>query len=532
MAYGLYDATNGSLRLVNVDSSGDVFNPYGAALGSGTIGRQEHALSENGERIFFTTPEGSASAPPPFNVKRIYMRESDQTTTEISATQCDEPSCEGAVQDAIYQGAAADGSVAFFISSAQLTDAATPGGGLYRYDVSSGQLTLLTPDATDPGGAQVQGTVANSDDGSLVYFVANGKLADGANAGSPNLYLFDATTDATTFIATLGPADIQLWQPYSQASAEVTPSGDDLIFRTATPLAAGYDTAGHEEIYRYDAAKPELSCVSCAPVGVPAQGDMEFPSNGPQNSISDDGSFVFFQTTAPLVSRDTNGMGDVYQWHDGTVSLISSGTSAGPSKLGGASASGRDVLFGTWERLASSDNDQHIDLYDARIDGGFASVGTPRPTPCSGEGCRGSASGPGAGASPGTVNFVAHDGRPSGGTAAIRVSAISKSQARRWAKTGLLTLRVKVPAAGRVKATAKARLAKKPARVASAAASARKGGTVSLALRLSRSARSHLDRSGRLPVTVTVTYSKSKVAKRLRVTLIAQQSKQADRGQR
>jgi hypothetical protein len=33
-------------------------------------------------------------------------------------------------------------------------------------------------------------------------------------------------------------------------------------------------------------------------------------------------------------------------------------------------------------------------------------------------------------------------------------------------------------------------------------------------------------------VTVTVTYSKSKVAKRLRVTLIAQQSKQADRGQR
>jgi hypothetical protein len=112
------------------------------------------------------------------------------------------------------------------------------------------------------------------------------------------------------------------------------------------------------------------------------------------------------------------------------------------------------------------------------------------------------------------------------------VSAISKGQAKRWAKTGLLSLRVKVPAAGRVKATARARLGKKTATVASAATSARKAGTVALALRLSKSARSYLDRHGRLPVTITVTYSKSKAAKRLQVALIAEQSKQAHRGQR
>ena len=203
--------------------------------------------------------------PAPFDVKRIYLRESDQTTTEISASQCTQPSCAGPELDAIYQGASDDGSVIFFSSRAQLTDAATAGGGLYRYEVGSGDLTLLTPDATDPGGAGVEGAVGNSDDGSVIYFVATGKLADGATLGADNLYVYDATTAATRFIATLiSPApdgsslgDSYIWNGSETFKpAEVTPSGGDLVFRTAAPLAAGYDNAGHQEIYRYRRGRP------------------------------------------------------------------------------------------------------------------------------------------------------------------------------------------------------------------------------------------------------------------------------------
>jgi hypothetical protein len=537
-AYGLYDATTGRLTLVNVDSQGELISPYGAGLGSGVGGRYEHAISSDGERIFFSTPDDMAAAtepiPPPFDIKRIYLRESDQTTTEISAPQCTQPSCEEPEQDSEYQGAAADGSVAFFTSSAQLTNSATPGGGLYRYDVGDGKLTLLTPDATDPGGAAVEGEVANSDDGSMVYFVARGRLAAGSTLGSDNLYLFDAATGATTFIATLDPSDSDVWAGTdSSQPVEVTPAGSDLVFRSTAPLAAGYDNAGHYEIYRYDATSGNLSCVSCGPAGTPAQNDASFSQSNAslKNNMSDDGSYVFFQTAAPLLSRDRNDQLDVYQWHDDTVSLISSGTSSGASEFGGATESGRDVGFSTWQRLVSSDDDEHLDVYDARVDGGFQQSLTPPPvTPCSGDACRSKTAGSAEQLSPASAAFNAGErASPGGRSGPFQVSAISAGQARSWAKTGRLRLRVRVPAAGRVQATVSARLSRRTSKVARAAVSAQRSGTVSLALRLSKTARSYLDRDGQLPVTIDIAYSKSKVTERMRVRLIAQGSKQARR---
>jgi hypothetical protein len=41
--------------------------------------------------------------------------------------------------------------------------------------------------------------------------------------------------------------------------------------------------------------------------------------------MSDDGSYVFFDTDDALVPQDTNGTQDVYEWEDGHVYLISGG---------------------------------------------------------------------------------------------------------------------------------------------------------------------------------------------------------------
>src|SRR4029077_11442691 len=105
--------------------------------------------------------------------------------------------------------ASENGSKVFFTdeASAGLTSDTVEGSGqnLYEYDVETGMLTDLTP----VGEAGVDGVSGASDDGSYVYFVAEGDLTGsetnsegaGAKAGKPNLYLLRA--GVTRFIATL-----------------------------------------------------------------------------------------------------------------------------------------------------------------------------------------------------------------------------------------------------------------------------------------------------------------------------------------
>jgi hypothetical protein len=50
-------------------------------------------------------------------------------------------------------------------------------------------------------------------------------------------------------------------------------------------------------------------------------------------------------------------------------------------------ASGENVFFTTRDRLVAADQDDLIDLYDARVGGGFAAEAQP-PIPCSGETCQ------------------------------------------------------------------------------------------------------------------------------------------------
>jgi hypothetical protein len=92
--------------------------------------------------------------------------------------------------------------------------------------------------------------------------------------------------------------------------------------------------------------------------------------------MSNDGAYVFFDTADALVPQDTNGTLDVYEWHGGKISLISSGTDPSPSFLLSSSADGANAFFGTHARLVAADVDTAGDLYDARIGGGFAAPGS------------------------------------------------------------------------------------------------------------------------------------------------------------
>jgi hypothetical protein len=104
--------------------------------------------------------------------------------------------------------------------------------------------------------------------------------------------------------------------------------------------------------------------------------------------ISADGSRVFFDSPDPLVGGDVDGKRDVYEWENGHLFLISSGTNTRDSVYFDNSTSGSDVFFTTDEGLISSDRDGAGDLYDARIPhpGDFT---PPREVPCEGDVCQG-----------------------------------------------------------------------------------------------------------------------------------------------
>ncbi len=317
-----------------------------------------------------------------------------------------------------YWTASADGSLVYFTN-----------GDLYQYDTNTAQTTDITP------GGEVQGVLGASEDGSYVYFVAKGVLAAGASAGEENLYLWHEgkTVFITTFTSGENRQTVADWKEgLIGHTSRVSPNGQYVAFQAIDPLT-GYDNrplhpeactnistgttafAFEEnssgrcvEVYLYSAAANRLVCASCDPGGVPPTGNASVPMavhagyflrgwqtpSVQQRYLLDDGR-LFFQSSDALVAQASNGRQNVYEYEPGgvgscssgasCVSLISTGTSSENSYFLDAGESGRDVFIITRQQLVAQDGDEALDVYDARVDGGFS---TASPPPCSGEACR------------------------------------------------------------------------------------------------------------------------------------------------
>jgi hypothetical protein len=366
------------------------------------------------------------------NTPQLYMRTGAQTV-EVSEPAPGAP--EATRHPALYVGASEDGSRVFFLSEGELTkdDAGIHDPELYEYDLGKPvgeRLTRVSRGESASAVASVFTVPAISADGSAVYFMANGVLAsnqgaDGTHA-SPgncvsfnestcNLYRYATATATTTYVAPVLGRDYPnnkpggWWHSLDVKASEValdsganwytTPDGRYLLFASTGELT-GYSTAspsqttcmipvsegehnGHcAEVYRYDSATGGLACVSCNPSGAPPVSNALFarsaigqPSSGPVRAMSDDGSYVFFDTADALVPQDENHTLDVYEWHEGRVSLVSSGKDKAPSfflgqssaEIGGVRVEAANVFFGTHASLVPQDTGDSGDLYDARI---------------------------------------------------------------------------------------------------------------------------------------------------------------------
>jgi hypothetical protein len=465
----LYEAFAGEVSLVGILPDGAI--PAQGATAGGGIGvvqqhahRLEYAISLDGSHVLF---EARADAGGPDSkqsgMTELYDRIDGSRTVEVSAPgpgagpeDCETAGGVCSAQPAQFWTASADGSVVYFTSKAALTkesntgaespSSENPGNDLYRYEVDTGTLTDLTVDVGSPNGADVQGVVGASEDGSYVYFVAEGELGEpreGATSGSPNLYVWHETSEGAgtvEFIATLAPpseeeqenvealrdgsgfidsSDVRDWTSRPvESQAYVTPDGGHLAFMSVEPLT-GYDnedvTTGEadHEVFEYDAETRALVCASCDPSGARPLGSSfigaglheltSTPFHQPR-SVSDDGSRVFFTSPDALVSGVSGGSEKLYEYEDDEPQLISGTEGGGGAVFLDASASGDDVFFATRERLAPSDVDELVDVYDARVDGGLPVPATL--TPCQGSPCQEPFSQPPLFSTPMSATFV------------------------------------------------------------------------------------------------------------------------------
>ncbi|MGH2853678.1 MAG: hypothetical protein ACRDLF_05755 [Solirubrobacteraceae bacterium] len=349
----------------------------------------------------------------------------------------------GQLAEGVFVGASEDGSKVFFETTQPLLGGDSS-NNVYEYDfdaprgqrvmrVSAGDATVSNPSAEvmqGNGGDYLWFQV--SQDGSHVYFLAHGVLTktpnvygESAEAGAPNLYVVERDaaypSGRVAFVTRLAPADLVASGEVGLQS-NVTPDGRLLVFTSNRDLTPD-DTSATRQAFEYDALTGALVRVSIG------EGGYNHNGNSPTNfttivhpfyeafsnpsaywsglSVSADGSYVFFESPAALtpdalegiksISRGVvKGYTNVYEYHNGRVSLVSDGQDtagvAGDSvvRLLGTDASGGDVFFTTVDRLVGQDLDSSLDIYDARVGGGFPPPAAPAS--CTGEGCQGALS--------------------------------------------------------------------------------------------------------------------------------------------
>jgi hypothetical protein len=409
--------------------------PFGTSLIAGTF--IQGAISAEGSRLYFSTRPAQPFDPntgegpvcDTDNPIRIMRRTASGAGPVIEpllpggASEWEQPG------DDTYEAASADGTKVYFTTPRKLaasdTDASVddcnsilipaPGSAegcdLYLFDSArpEGERLVHVSAGEDANPANVLSSLtAVSGDGSHAYFVAQGVLT-GANGegkapllNAPNLYVYDADSETTTFVGTLAPEDKGgMWgirgafmgdayaAPLYGPGGPLEESGGDghvLAFASKASLTEDDEDGGFRDVFRYDADTETIERVSKATPGGLDQGAFDVAVNpnigkepetnfGEQSRwVSEDGQTIGFATEEALVSADQDGEANSpYVWKEGALGAVRAEAERPPA----VSPPGDEIAFSTLDALLPGrDSDTAEDVYVAREGGGF-----PEPPP-------------------------------------------------------------------------------------------------------------------------------------------------------
>lgn len=501
--------SEGDLRLIGRLPNGTI-GRFQDRAGSATHTRIRNPVSEDGSKVFFTLGTSSTQG-------ALYMWDRETASTKLISYSQRSGGDPTLARSAYFEGATPDGNYVFFASSFPLTDDPTlfqaqssTGAWLYRYATATDDLVLVSQ-VPDPPVRADAALLWISEDGSRAYFTSQASL-DPDRPG-PGLFVWD---DGDITLAAPG---VNAWQT-SVAPLEfsATSSGRWLTFLTAALLdprqaepscpaipSANVPAGRCAEIFAYDTQADSLSCVSCPPEGTSAghaasglptkyAGQPARVSNHHTRGVLDDGT-VLFDTPTGLVPGDANGKRDVYQWRGGEPKLLTTGTSTRDATYSGVSRDGGDVFVLTDGALVAQDGDDNRDLYSVRRDGGIPAQNVLLDARgCAPEACQGpTPRGPGA-PRPGSADLAG-----SGNAAPKRVAVRPSLRLPRTARGARAVLRVRVPAAGRIRITGPG-LLQVTRRVGTA-------GVYRVPVRLADGARRALTNRGRLRVSIGMRFT-------------------------
>jgi hypothetical protein len=497
-------------------------------------GVNEHAISEDGSRVFFSYPYL-----PGYNFGSIYVRRENGTpgasTIRVGEAEPGAPAGATCGGSQTFITATPDGKSALFYCGYKFAWSNTNKNlGLYLWTEGQG-LTQVA--VGPPNSAGVLGVAGVSENLNRVYFVATGALAGAAVAGKPNLYLWDSTT-GLTFIAQLGgkyfqeqeesyreDPDRSIWErPLGLNGLKVSSDGSTIAFATQAQIDTEYDNEDPEnwnnfqQLYVWKIGDTTPKCVTCTGTAkgqstiinqglTEAEAKMPVLEGWSKSNMLPDGSAVYFESSQPLLPADHNLVADVYEYNivEEKLALISTGRAATPSNFMGASVDGRDVFFRTTQSLIPSDINGAYDVYDDRIDGGKFPEKEPPALSCEGELCP---------KTPASVEAHGVGNQPP--VKPFGLLPITAAQKGAFARTGRITVQTETPSAGQVTVRAIARPPDgKWRRVATARVEATAEGTQSLTLKLKKGVQQLLAAKGRLQVRIVASFGAQQASRQL-----------------
>lgn len=346
-----------------------------------------HAVwaSDDGRYVYFET--GQALVPEDWDrISDVYQRANGVTRLVSTGPDETKPSAEWPdpmVPQPRFLGASPDGATAYFSTSAHLTpedSGKSPAeGSKLSNDVFAwrdGVLKRLTRTPPWEPGAPFESFdpysfVGAAEEGSAYFIASSAQTPDDTNPG-PDIYRasFDGALERVALPGLPAGTFIGL--------ESVSRYGTRFFLRSSGALVPE-DQDDELDIYTWSAATGFRLVTPRAQV---ANGKEE------ENTLCEvtaDGERAYFRTWGRLSPQDTDGLPDIYEWRDGTITLVSTATSEGRQSgafCAGASPNGRYIAFSTFEELVPGDGDGEIDIYV--VDMGAPAAQAPRPTGRSG----------------------------------------------------------------------------------------------------------------------------------------------------